>query len=176
MLSLPAKYVLSATSLMPLFLVVAIRRWEETGCWSSGVFWLGVAVVLVVVYWLMLDYAKRKGQRHEVQVGTLERRDHAIVSMLFVYLLPIIRPERPTFLDHPVTTLVVVSIILYAVAKTDSFHFNPVMWIFGQRCYSFHNGARAPFLLITKSERPRRCVTTVRLAYNVYLHIGDNDE
>ena len=176
MLNFLAKFLLSATSLMPLLLVIAVKTWEDTGDWRCGIPWVGVSLFLISLYWFIMSYVRDKAQRHAYRVGALQRKDQAIVSYLFVYLLPIVRSDDPTFLNHPITSGVVVAIILLAIARTDSFHFNPVMWLFRQRCYTVVNGATIPVLLITNVEKPASSVTIVRLAQNVYLHVGDDDD
>ncbi len=175
MLNFLAKFLLSATSLMPLLLVIAVKTWEDTRCWTSGVPWVGTAVVLILLYWCIMTYVKRKAQRFRYKIDFLERKDQAVVSYLFIYLLPVIRLEDPTFLDHPVTSIVVISIILLAIARTDSFYFNPVMWVFRERCFATTRDG-SPVLLITDVARPIGCVTIVRLARDVYLHVGADNE
>ena len=70
------------------------------------------------------------------------------------------------------------AIIIIAVAYADAFHFNPVMrLLFGYRFYSVRNREGVSNLLISKRDlrRPGEKVQTVRLAWNVYLHIGEAD-
>lgn len=161
---------------MPLLLVIAVKTWEDTRQWASGVPWMGAATLLVCLYWCIMSYVRRKAQRYDYQIGVLERKDQAIVSYLFIYLLPIIRLEDPTFLNHALTSGFVIVIILWAIAKTDSFHFNPVMWLFRQRCFATRKGDNLPVLLITHAKRPLRSITVVRLAHNVYLDVGGDNE
>ena len=178
MLSFIAKLVLGATSLSPVLGALTISELERCEPWTSWVWWLAGAILLIVFCWLMLRYAAKRAQKSHVYIRSFERKDQEMLVFLFIYLLPFIRSANPTFASEPFTSLYVFGIILVAIAYADAFHFNPVMrLLFGYRFYSVRNREGVPNLLISKRDLRREGeeVQTVRLAWNVYLHIGEQD-
>ena len=179
MLNIRAKFVLVATSLSPVLGAVAVSQFELRESWKSWEWWLVAmgALVLPVLCWALLMYAKKNAPKQLFYIREFERKDQEMLVFLFIYLLPFIRSANPTFASEWLTSVYVLSIIIIAVAYADAFHFNPVMrMLFGYRFYAAKDGAGISNLLISKRDlrRPGEEVQTVRLAWNVYLYIGDS--
>ena len=123
-------------------------------------------------------YAKKNAQKQLLYIKEFERKDQEILVFLFIYLLPFIRSENPTFASEWLTSVYVLTMIIIAIAHADAFHFNPVMrMMFKYRFYAIRDRDGISNLLISKKNlrRPREELKTVRLAWNVYLYIGDSD-
>ena len=180
MLNFVAKGLLVATSLSPVLGVVAVSQFELGESWRSWAWWLVVVIALLLpgLCWILLMHAKQNAQRHLFYIRDFERKDQEMLVFLFIYLLPFIRSANPTFASEWLTSVYVLAIIIVAIAYADAFHFNPVMrLLFGYRFYSARNREGVSNLLISKRDlrRPGEEVQTVRLAWNVYLYIGDSD-
>lgn len=178
MLGITAKCLLVATSLSPVLGAVAVSEFERGASWLTWVWWLAAAFLLVVLCWLLLQYAAKNGQKHLFHIREFERKDQEMLVFLFIYLLPFIRSANPTFASEWLTSAYVLSIIILAIAHAGAFHFNPLMrLVFQYRFYAVRNCDGVSNLLISKKDLRRvgEEVQTVRLAWNVYLHIGDSD-
>ena len=180
MLNIRAKSLLVATSLSPVLGAVAVSQFEFGESWKSWEWWLvvGVALLLPVLCWVLLMYARKNAPKQLFYIGEFERKDQEVLVFLFIYLLPFIRSANPTFASEWLTSIYVLGIIITAIAYADAFHFNPVMrLLFGYRFYAAKDRDGISNLLISKRDlrRPGEEVQTVRLAWNVYLYIGDSD-
>ena len=178
MLNIVAKTILVATSLSPVLGAVAVTEFERGQAWTSWIWWVIVALVLAVLCWLVLRYASNKAQKSLLYIQDFERKDQEMIVFLFIYLLPFIRTTNPTFASEWLTSAYVLGVIIMAIAHAGAFHFNPVMrLLFAYRFYSVRNREGLSLLLISKRDlrRNHEEVQTVRLAWNVYLHIGESD-
>lgn len=178
MLNIFAKCLLVSTSLSPVLGAMAINQFECGKPWTTWIWWLGVALLLVVICWALLKYAAKEAQKHLFYIKEFERKDQEILTFLFIYLLPFIRSGNSTFASEWLTSIFILIVIIIAIAQTDAFHFNPVMrLLFGYRFYAAKNRHGVSNLLISKKDlrRPEKEVQTVRLSWNIYLYIGESD-
>ena len=175
MLNFSAKCLLVSTSLSPVLIANAINQFERCEPWKSYVWWLVAALLLVILCWRLLRYAENKAEIHEFQIKEFERKDQELLAFLLIYLLPFVRSENVTFASQWLTSAYVLTIIIIAIAYAGAFHFNPVMRMFGYRFYAVKNHHGVSTLLISKTDlrRPGSKLQTVRLAWDVYLHVGD---
>ena len=125
----------------------------------------------------MLWYAEKNAQKHLFHIKEFERRDQEMLTFLFIYLLPFLRSKDSTFTTDWLMAIYIIIIIVPAIAHADAFHFNPVMRLFRFRFYAVKTSIGVPNILISKKtlRRPDQEIQTVRLAQNVYLHIGESD-
>ena len=174
MLSIFAKCLLVSTSLSPVLGAVAVTQIERGEPWTNWIWWLVVALLLVSLCSVLLTYAARNAQKCLLSIEEFERRDQEVLTFLFIYLLPFLRSEQPALSDRWLTSAYILTIIILAIAHANAFHFNPVMRVVGYRFYAVKNSDGLSNLLISKNDlrRPRIDVQTVRLAWNVYLHMG----
>ena len=178
MLNIFAKCLLVSTSLSPVLGAIAISQFERGEPWTIWIWWLGVALLLVALCWALLKYAATKAQKHLFFIKEFERRDQELLTFLFIYLLPFVRPGNSTLGSEWLTSTYILLIIIIAIAQAGAFHFNPVMrLLFGYRFYAAKDEGGVSNLLISKEDlrRPAIEVQTVRLAWNIYLHRGESD-
>ena len=157
---------------------VAVNQFERGQPWTRWIWWLVGALLLVLLCDALLRYAKKHAQKHLFYIREFERKDQDVLVFLFIYLLPFIRSENPTFASEWLTSAYVLAIIIVAIVHAGAFHFNPVMRLFfAYRFYSVRNREGISNLLISKRglRRPGEEVQTVRLAWNVYLYTGESD-
>ncbi len=177
MLNTFAKFLLVATSLSPLLGAVAVNqfsRGEPPIQWGS---WLAVAALLVFVCWALLRYTARNAQRHEFQIKEFEQDDKEVLAFLVTYLLPFLSNDKMGFAGDWLTGAYVLGIIFLVIAHAGAFHFNPVMGLLGYHFYAVKDDGGASNLLISRKELMRTglALPTVRLARNIYLHVGGDD-
>lgn len=175
MLNTFAKFLLVSTSLSPLLGAVAVNqfaRGEVAIRWGA---WLVAALLLVFLCWVLLQYAAKNAQKHLCHIKEFERNDKEVLAFLVTYLLPFLSTEKMGFAGDWLTGAYVLAIIFLVIAHAGAFHFNPVMGLLGYHFYQVKNADGVSHLLISKVElrRPGKDVPTVRLAQNIYLHIGE---
>lgn len=174
MLNTLAKFLLVSTSLSPILGAVAVNQFSKGAAWNSWGAWLVVALLLVLVCWAMLRYAATNIQRQEYKIQAFERSDQEVLAFLLAYLLPFVSSENMAFTGEWLTGAYIIGIIFLVIAHAGAFHFNPVMGLLGYHFYAVRNQDGVSHLLISKAElrRPGDEVQTVRLAHNIYLHVG----
>ena len=104
MLSIFAKILLVSTSLSPVMLVMAVNQAERCNTWSSWAWWLGPAIFLVALCWVLLRSTEKKAQQHLIYIKEFERKDQEMLTFLFIYLLPFIRSENLAFASEWITS------------------------------------------------------------------------
>lgn len=177
MLNKFAKFLLVATSLSPVLGAVAVNQFALGRPFTSWFPWLAVALLLVFICWLLLQYAVRNAQKYRLRIEQFENNDKEVLAFLLAYLLPFISSKDMAFEGQWLTGAYILVIIFIVIAHAGAFHFNPVMGLLGYHFYGVKNGDGISQLLISKAELRRSGgeVETVRLANNIYLHIGDKD-
>lgn len=179
MLSVVAKFLLVATSLSPVLGAVAIRQATQgSSCTStSWIWWLIVAIVLILLCKGLLAYAEKNAQRCTLHFVQFERKDQEALTFLFIYLLPFLRSDDLALSTDWIMTAYVLSIIVVCIIYSGAFHFNPVMQWLGYRFFAVRDSNGVSILLISKKnlQRPRKDVDAVMLAPNVYLQLGESD-
>lgn len=177
MLSIITKCLLVSTSLSPVLGTMAVNQYERGEPWTSWTCWLAIAFLLVALCWALLKCAAKKAQKHTLFIQAFERKDQEVLTFLFIYLLPFLRPGGSTFASECITTVYILVIIILAIAHAGAFHFNPVMRLFGYRFYAVKTKHGVSNLLISREDlrRPGQEVQTVSLDWNVYLQVGDSD-
>jgi hypothetical protein len=134
-------------------------------------------MLLVLICWLLLLYAQRAGQRHGFRVDEFENSDKEILAFLLAYLLPFISSKNMAFEGDWLTGAYVFGIIFLVVSHAGALHFNPVMGLLGYHFYSVKSSDGVSQLLISRAElrKTGKELETVRLGYNIHLHVGGKD-
>ena len=178
-MNLFAKCLLVSTSMSPVLFAMAVSQLERGMPWTCWIWWLAVAVFLVILCWWILRRMMQKGQTQLFEIREFERKDQELLAFLFIYLLPFVRSENATFASQWLTSVYILTIIILAIAHAGAFHFNPVMRLFRYRFYAVKNRHGMSNLLISKRDLrwPGEELLTVQLARDVFLHVdtGDSD-
>ena len=175
-LNLFAKTLLASTSLAPVLGAVAVTSIEQSEPWTLWIWFILIAILLIVVCWLLLEYQVRNGQKELITIKEFERKDQEMLVFLFIYLLPFLRSVDPVFSPQWLTGGYILVIIILAIADTEAFHFNPVMRLLRYRFYSIRTQDGLSNLLISKRElRRTREINTVSLGRNIYIYTGGED-
>ena len=177
MMNFFAKCLLVSTSLSPVLVAMAVSQFENGESWIYWIRWVTVAVLLAILCWLILRYMAQNGQIYSFKIKEFERKDQELLAFLFIYLLPFVRSESPTFASQWLTSAYILTVIVVAIAHSDAFHFNPVMRAFKYRFYAVKDSQGMSNLLISKKDLRRQGeeLRTVRLAVNVFLHVDTED-
>lgn len=177
MLNRLAILLLVSSSLSPVLGAVAVNQYTLDKSVSAWLPWVVVAVLLVVICWGVLHYASTNAQKHNLKIEQFEDKDKEVLAFLLAYLLPLVSVKDTVSSIHWLTTAYVLAIVLVVFTHARAVHFNPVMGLLGYHFYSIKNSDGLSLLLISRSElrRSGEELETVRLAQNIYLHIGGGD-
>ncbi len=175
-MNLFAKSLLVSTSLSPAFLVMGVNQFERCN-WLFGAICMALTLFSVGVCLGLLKYVGKNGPESPIYIKEFESKDQEVLTYLFIYLLPFIQSDNPTFASMWITGIVSLVILILFIAHVGAFHFNPVMRLFRYRFYAIKNAHGVPNLLISNKviPRPDKKLQTVRLARNVYLYTEDKD-
>lgn len=178
MLSVTARFLLVSTALSPVLAAVAIQSIADNQSWRTWIWWVIVALCLVILCWLLLRYAASNVQKDSVTIESVERHDREMLAFLFVYLLPFVRSDDGPYEGTWITLLFVFCIIVLAIVHAGALHFNPVMSLLRYRFYSIRDDQGVSSLLIMKERlaRPGNPVQVVQLARDVYLRTDSSSD
>jgi MFS family permease len=178
MLNWIAKFLLVSTSLAPVLGAVAVNQLALERPWHSWVPWLGAAILLALICWLMLRFSTKSIQRDRIEIKEFERSDKEVLAFLLAYLLPFLSSKDMALTGQWITGAYIIVIIFWVVAHAGAFHFNPVMGLLGYHFYAVKDNHGASFLLISRKQLNRRepNIKAVKLAHDIYLYTGGADE
>lgn len=176
MLNRFAKFLLISTALSPILGAVAVNQYSYGKPMVVWAPWIVVAGLLVVICWGLLRYSSRNAQAHQLKLVKFEANDKDVLAFLLAYLLPFVSGKDVLVEMHWEVCAYVLVLILLVFTHARAYHFNPVMGLLGYHFYSLKDGDEAAVLLISRAELRKTGVElkTVRLAHNIYLHIGDS--
>jgi MFS family permease len=149
MLSRAAKTVMVATAFAPILLTLAFVNWW-TG--QPPIFWLGygiAALLLALVCVLILKESARRLERVSVPIESVKPADKEVLAFVLSYLLPLANVSTVNKID-PAILIFIVLLLLLVVFTTNSYHFNPLLGLFGYRFYEVTTKKKVGFVLVTR--------------------------
>lgn len=177
MLNWFAKFLLVSTSLAPILGAVAVNQVALGRPWHCWVSWLGTAVLLALICWLLLRYSAKNVQQDTFTIKEFERNDKEVLAFLLAYLLPFLSSKDMAFTGEWITGAYIIAIIFWVIAHAGAFHFNPVMGLLGYHFYVVKDGHNVSYLLMSRKQLNRTAVDikAVKLAQDIYLYTGDGN-
>lgn len=159
MVSVFGRALLVATSLAPILGAFAIQRLSHVGGWKAmgdKWFWLWTVAgaVLVLATYGFLVWCQRHLQSIPVETESVTLTDKDVLAFLLAYLLPLLGKDTLVF-DDPWVSIYVYGLIFVAVFHSSSYHFNPMLSIFGWHFYDIELAGGYSALLVS-----RACHTT----------------
>lgn len=170
MLNWFAKMLLVATALSPMLGAVAINQIAHHRPAADWAPWLVSAIGLALICWRLLVYARQHGEKHTIQIQSIEDKDKEVLAFLLTYLLPFLATEKLEFQGEWMTGAYIMAIIIVTIVHAGAFHFNPVMGLL----YHFYavkddNGVSTLFISCKPLRKVGEEIDAVRLAHNIYL-------
>ena len=140
--------ILTATSVAPVVLVYAIMAFLER-CYAPAAILLAVGLMAFTAGPLLLSWARKRMEKHDITIGSVEAADRESIGLLILYVLPLL---RTSFLDLDLLVLVPAGVIFLTLALTGhSFHFNPLLNILGWHFYKVSTPEGVTYVLVTKA-------------------------
>lgn len=168
-----AKGLFVATSLAPVLAAFAMKDLANGKTWSDVLPLLVTALLLPAVCWLLLVFAHRQLERHELSITKVTSTDKEVLAYLVAYLLPLLAKDSIDYRDSPGVTAFVFGMIFLAVLHSNSFHFNPLLGCIGYHFYEIEADDGMTYLMITcKTVRKQKMTTkVVQLADYIFLEV-----
>jgi hypothetical protein len=164
MMSSIAKTLLVATSVAPVFLTLWFKEFSSAWAIEDGIVYLLVAVGLVILCLVILAVVRDGLGEMPIRIETISTADKEIVSFLLIYLLPLVDAATVS-LSTPVMGFVV-ALFFVTILTTHSYHFNPVLGLFGYHFYEVTIEGGTSYVLITRRNlaHGKEIKTVVQLA------------
>ena len=160
--------ILTGMSIVPVLFVYAIMGLLE-GCYLVALIIGLVGFLAFALGMLLLRYAKVRLEKHDFDFTSAEVADRESIGLLVLYVLPLLRVPFP---DIGITILIPTAVIFMALVLTGhSYHFNPLLNLFGWHFYKMGTPEGVTYILITKKTitDATKGVTTTRLTTHTLL-------
>jgi len=167
-----ARLILISTALSPILGTVAVLQFAKGAPWTSWAPWLIPPLLLILICSVLLEYAKRKFERHEIEVKSCKRNDTEILVFLLTYLLPFITTDDRIFGNEWPVGAYVLGLVLLCLLHAGAHHFNPVIWlVLRYKFYEIQDKDGVTSLLIWRGEFTNLTDRTsvVKLTEHIYL-------
>ena len=177
MLNKPAKIMLVATSLAPVLGAFGMISYSSTHSIWIAAQWFLCAILLLLLCWLVLLFAERKGERESVTFRSFRNVDREVLTFLLIYLLPLIAKDSLPAFQIPVAVYVFL-VIAWAVYHSNAFFFNPLLGLLGYHFYAVESRDGVPHVLITRDtiRVPSATLEVIQLFDHTYLMVDNGRE
>ncbi|MDR3633480.1 MAG: hypothetical protein P4L84_06570 [Isosphaeraceae bacterium] len=149
MLSKLAKAMLTSTSIAPVLGAYGIVELVYGSDPKRALCWFLAGVGLVVVAWLMLQYARTHLPHTEISVERSSVKDSEVLTYLVTYLLPLIAKDSLDIDKNYLAAIYVFALIFVCIYYGNAFHFNPVLGLLGYHFYEVECADGMKHLYIT---------------------------
>jgi len=173
MLSRFAKGLFVATSLAPVLAAFAMKDIANGKSLYSVVPLLATAMLLPLVCWMLLVFARRHLEHQELVITKVTSTDKEVLAYLVAYLLPLLAKDSIDYRDSPGVTAFVFGIIFLSVLHSNAFHFNPLLGCIGYHFYEVEADDGMTYLLITSNtiRKQKMASKVVQLADYIFLEV-----
>lgn len=173
MLSKLTKVLLISTSFSPVFLTLWFSEFSKTWNIKDGWYYLSIATFLSVLCFFIMGISKKKLESIPVEITAISTSDKEIVGFIIVYLLPLI--NQTPIQVNPYLLFFVLLIFFISLFTTNSYHFNPVLGIFGYHFYEVTIEGGITYVLVTKKNltNTKKVKRVVQISEYMILEVGD---
>ncbi|WP_297522143.1 hypothetical protein [Thermococcus sp.] len=122
------RIVLTTTSISPMFVGIAIKKYSEIGRFNDPSVYIWIILFALMIFIPLPLIIRAKGNLElieNVSIQSIEPADQEIAGFLVAYVLPLIT-------DIPKDNLILAFTLIFvwiAVIITHSYHFNPILSI-----------------------------------------------
>lgn len=153
------KITLVVTGLAPVLLTLGIVSISQSKLISLFLF-LATAL-LAIISNLIIIFFKRGLASHKIKINSVKTADQDVLSFLIAYLSPLIT-LKITEINYTmlVATFLLIGIIIY---HSNTYHFNPLLGVFGFHFYEVTTEENVTFILMSK-RFIRNCREPIKVA------------
>ncbi len=163
MLGPVVKILLVLTAFAPVLLVHAFLRAVTGPFLPGGLVTLLLAIVFAASCVLVIEAAQRELQVIEpFAITQIRTSDQQVLAFTLTYLVPLVQ-LGPVEIDAKTMGFVLL-ILLFVVMTTHTYHFNPLLGLFGYHFYEVSTADGITYVLITRRDmRSKKDVNRVVL-------------
>lgn len=173
MLSTFAKLLLTVTAIAPVLLTCSLIMFLDHNNGLAVLFLFVCAILTLTCVW-MLHYARKHLERVSFSITTVEAADRENLSILLLYLLPLIK--MPSVAIHWHTLVPAILIIAAVTVIGYGYHFNPLLVLMGWHFYKVGTKEGVTYVLITKKQLRNATETNevCQLTEYVVIDLGED--
>lgn len=173
MLSTFAKLLLTGTAIAPVLLTCSLVLFLDHNNGLAVLFLVACAILTLTCVW-MLHYARKHLERISFSITTVEAADRENVSILLLYLLPLVK--MPSVAIHWQILVPAILIIAVVTVIGYGYHFNPLLGLMRWHFYKVGTKEGVTYVLITKKQLRNATETNevCQLTEYVVIDLGEN--
>ena len=175
MLTLLAKFILVATSLAPVFFVLAFKYIGKC-FWKVGVF-VAIVIGLYLIGKIMMSYISRTGEPFRLHIKEFNRKDQGTLAFLLIYILPIIRYPDAAFSAEWPMIFAAFLIIVLTIVDVGAYNCNLLIRFCGYSFFEVRDKDGLPCLLLTKKKHlnPDEEIIMTEISRDVFVQTEYNN-
>jgi len=173
MLSKITKVFLVSTSFSPVFLTLWFAEFSKDWDINEGWIYLAIAILLAIICFIIMKIARVKLESMPVKITAISTSDKETVGFIIVYLLPLI---NQTPIQVNIYLLFFILLIFFiSLFTTNSYHFNPVLGLFGYHFYEVTIDGGITYVLVTKKNltNTKKINNVVQISEYMILEVGE---
>lgn len=165
-----ARFLFALAAISPVAVVWAIVDIERHGFSFRQAAVLSVGVLVGLMCWLLLRYARSHLTKTSFPVTEIKAVDNEVVAYVVTYLFPLVAPSSSASL---VSQALIVLVLGFVLAASNAFTFNPLLTLLGYHFYEVKGAAGVTYLLISKNDITdvKRIQHVGRLSRHLMLHL-----
>ena len=173
MLSKLTKVLLVSTSFSPVFLTLWFAEFSKAWELKEGWFYLAIAILLSILCFTIMKIARKKLESIPVKITAISTSDKETVGFIIVYLLPLIN-QTPVQVNLYLLFFILL-IFFISLFTTNSYHFNPVLGMFGYHFYEVTIEGGITYVLVTKKNltNTKKVNNVVQISEYMILEVGE---
>lgn len=173
MLSKLTKVLLVSTSFSPVFLTLWFAEFSKAWELKEGWFYLAIAILLSILCFSIMKIARKNLESMPVRITAISTSDKETVGFIIVYLLPLI--NQTSIQINFYLLLFILLIFFISLFTTNSYHFNPVLGIFGYHFYEVTIEGGITYVLVTKKNltNTKKVDNVVQISEYMILEVGE---
>ena len=155
------KVIFISTAISPVLLTIfainAINDWEKINdsfwariylVFSDHFYFILIPLILTLLCWIIISCSQKKLESFRVSLKSVRISDREAFSFLLAYFLPLVtRPSLGVNMSMLYLFLVIFFVFIFA---SHSYHFNPLLGLFGYHSYEITTETGMSYILITR--------------------------
>ncbi len=173
MLNKVTKLFLVSTSFAPVLLTLWFSKFSKNWYFIDGLWYLIITAVLILFCFLILKSSEEYLEKLPIKIKSLSTSDKEIIAFIIVYLLPLI--NKYSFQINSKLLIFIIALLFISVWTTNSYHFNPLLGLFGYHFYEVTIEGDITYILITRKNlvNSKQIKTVVQISDYMLLETGD---
>lgn len=140
------RWLLFFSSYIPLFVIFAVRYWNQHRAVSAGAGSLAVlSAVALILYW---SQASKYQASHETFVS-VDARNGDAMAYVVTYIIPFLAVDAGARIDQ-ISLLVLFGTLGVVYVNSNLIHFNPLLSLVGYQIFEVRTADGVPRVLLTR--------------------------